>query len=304
MRALSRFAQVAAGLAAGWLLVSCSVVEQGTGVLADVGQISESDRQAIVKTSQAARSTFSEITEEEEYYIGRGVAALVLAQYPVYHNDALTRYVNELGQSVAAYSNRPETYAGYHFAVLDSDEINALAAPGGLIFVTWGLLRRCQNEEMLAAVLAHEVGHVAAKHGLQSIQKSRLIDAFKVIGQTAAERYGPEQLSQLTTIFEGALGDVVDTLIIRGYDRKYEYEADDLAVKCLAAAGFSAQGLPDFLETLVSPGASEQGKGWFKTHPSAAQRLEKANSAVAATGAAAKVPPARTQRFQQNAKGV
>ena len=304
MRAAGRLAQAAAGLLAVWLLASCSVVEKGTGVLAGAGKISGSDRQAIVKTSSAVRSTFSDITEEEEYYIGRGVAALVLAQYPVYHNDALTRYVNTLGQSVAAFSGRPETYAGYHFAVLDSGEINAMAAPGGFIFVTRGLLRRCTNEEMLAAVLAHEIGHVAAKHGLQSIKKSRLIDAFKVIGQQAAERYGPEQLSQLTAIFEGALGDVVDTLILRGYDRKYEYEADDLAVKYAVASGFAPRGLPDFLKTLVAAGTAEQGKGWFKTHPSAADRLERANSAVASAGSAAKILAARTQRFQQNTKGV
>jgi predicted Zn-dependent protease len=304
MRAAGRLVQAAVGLMAGWLLASCSVVEKGTGVLAGAGKISESDRQAIVKTSSAARSTFAEITEEEEYYIGRGVSALVLAQYPVFHNDALTRYVNELGQTVAAFSDRPETYAGYHFAVLDSAEINALAAPGGFIFVTRGLVRRCENEEMLAAVLAHEVGHVAAKHGLQSIQKSRLIDAFKVIGQTAAERYGPEQLSRLTAIFEGALGDVMDTLIIRGYDRKYEYEADGLAVKYLAGAGFVPLGLADFLKNLVSAGAAEQGKGWFKTHPSADQRLEKIGSAIASAGAAAAIPAARTQRFQRNSKGV
>ncbi len=304
MSAAGRLARLAAGLAAVWLLASCSVVEQGTGVLADVGKISESDRQAIVKTSAAARSTFGEITDEEEYYIGRGVAALVLAQYPVYRNDALTRYINELGQSAAVFSDRPETYAGYYFAVLDSDEINALAAPGGFIFVTRGLVRRCANEEMLAAVLAHEVGHVSAKHGLQSIQKSRLLEAFKLIGQTAADRYGPEELSRLTTIFEGALGDVVDTLIIRGYDRKFEYQADELAVKCLAAAGFAPRGLPDFLEILAGAGASEQGKGWFKTHPSAGQRLERVKPAAASTGAAVKVPAARTQRFQKNAKGV
>jgi predicted Zn-dependent protease len=284
-------------------LVSCSVVEQGSDILAGQGKISEKDRKAIVQTSQAAQSTFAEITEEEEYYIGRGVAALVLAQYPVYHNDALTRYVNEVGQSVAVYSGRPETYAGYHFAVLDSGEINAMAAPGGFVFVTRGLLRRCANEDMLAAVLAHEVGHVAAKHGLQSIQKARLIDAFTVIGQTAAERYGPEQLSQLTTIFEGALGDVVDTLIIRGYDRKYEYEADGLAVKYLAAAGFAPRGLEAFLQTLTGAGTAEQGKGWFKTHPAAGQRLDRVKSSVAAMGAVP-VPPSRTQRFRQNTKGV
>jgi predicted Zn-dependent protease len=303
VRAGRGFGKGAAALAAIWLLASCSVVEQGTEILADTGQISAGDQKAIVSTSRAARSTFSEISGEEEHYIGRGVAALVLARYSVYRNDALTRYLNELGQSVAVFSDRPETYGGYHFAVLDSDEINALAAPGGLIFVTRGLVRRCANEEMLAAVLAHEVGHVSAKHGLQSIQKSRLIEAFEVIGQTAADRYGPEQLSRLTSLFEGALGDVVDTLIIRGYDRKYEYEADSLAMKTLAAAGFAAQGLPGFLGTLTAAGASEQGKGWFKTHPSAEQRLDRLKSA-GATGAGGEVPDARTQRFKQNTKGV
>jgi predicted Zn-dependent protease len=304
MKSFARSAQVLAGLTIGLVLASCSAIEQGTGVLAGAGKISEKDRQAIVKTSSAVRSTFAEITEEEEYYIGRGVAALVLAQYPVYHNEGLTRYVNTVGQSVAAFSDRPETYAGYHFVVLDSPEVNALAAPGGFVFITRGLVRRCSNEEMLAAVLAHEVGHVAAKHGLQSIKKSRLIDAFKVIGQQAAERYGPEQLSQLTTIFEGALGDVVDTLIIRGYDRKYEYEADGLAVKYVAATGYSPQGLPDFLQTMVGDHGAEQGKGWFKTHPSAGDRIDRVKARISSMSNVPQALPVRTQRFQQNVKGV
>ena len=304
MKTLRRFPKIVGVLLAGALLASCSAIEKGTNVLAGTGKISEKDRTAIVKTSTAARSTFAEITEQEEYYIGRGVAALVLAQYPVYHNDGLTRYVNTVGQSVAAFSDRPETYAGYHFVILDSDDINALAAPGGFVFVTRGLLRRCVNEEMLAAVLAHEVGHVAAKHGLQSIKKSRLIDAFKVIGQQAAQRYGPEQLSQLTTIFEGTLGDVVDTLILRGYDRKYEYEADDMAVKYAAATGYSPQGLADFLQTMTGGHGAEQGKGWFKTHPAAGERLDRVKAKITSMGAVPQIVPVRTQRFQQSLKGI
>ncbi len=304
MRSVVGLGRVLSPLVVGLFLASCTAVEQGADILARQGKISEKDKKALVQTSQAARSTFAEITDEEEYYIGRGVAALILAQYPVYHNDTLTNYLNEVGQSVAVYSDRPETYAGYHFAVLDSAEINALAAPGGFIFVTRGLLRRCANEDGLAAVLAHEVGHVAAKHGLQSIQKSRLIEAFTIIGQTAAERYGSEQLSQLTTLFEGALGDVVDTLIIRGYDRKYEYEADALALKYTAAAGFAPQGLADFLRALAGAGASEQGRGWFKPHPAPSQRLERASSAAASVGSAAQIPAVRTQRFKQNTKGI
>ena len=299
-RAFAAFA-----LASALALTGCQAVRQGAAdILASTGKVSQEDAEAIVKTAEILRSTFADITGEEEYYIGRATAALILSKYRPLRNAALNAYVNTMGTAIAYASDRPETYAGYHFLVLDTDEVNARAAPGGFIFVTKGLVKRCRDEETLAAILAHEVGHVAGRHGLQSIKKSRLIDAFKVIGQQAAERYGPEQLSRLTAIFEGALGDVVDTLILRGYDRKYEYEADDLGVKYAVAAGFAPQGLPDFLKILVGAGAAEQGKGWFKTHPSAADRLERANSAVASAGAAAKVLAARTQRFQQNIKGV
>jgi predicted Zn-dependent protease len=292
----------------GWLMIlllaSCSAVQQGADILAQAGQISESDKQAIVKTSEAVRSTFADITEEEEYYIGRGVAALVLTQYPVYENDSLTDYINTLGQAVVYSSDRPEIYAGYHFLVLDTDEVNAMSAPGGFIFISRGLLRRCRNEEMLAAILAHEVGHVSARHGLQSIKKSRLVDAFRLIGQEAARRYGPEELAQLTEIFEGTLGDVVQTLVVRGYDRKFEYEADKLAVEFSVATGYSPQGLVDFLQTMVGDSSAVSAKGWFKTHPSAEDRIEKANGLIAALKSPPQIEAVRTKRFQQSIAGL
>jgi predicted Zn-dependent protease len=285
-------------------LAACSAVQQGADILAGTGKISQSDRDAIVKTSQAVRSSFADITEEEEYYIGRGVAALILSRYSVYDNPALTNYVNTVGQTVVYSSTRPETYAGYHFLILDTEEVNAMSAPGGLIFVSKGLLRRCRNEEMLAAVLAHEVGHVCARHGLQSIKKSRLIDAFTIIGQEAAKRYGPEELAQLTTVFEGALGDIVDTLILRGYDRKYEYEADELAVKFTGATGYAPQGLVDFLQTMVGDSSSAAGKGWFKTHPTPEQRIERVKAQVSSLGSSLGEEPVRTKRFKQSVAGL
>jgi predicted Zn-dependent protease len=300
MRRLHGTFPVSCGLVIVFLLAGCSAIEKGTNVLASAGRSGET----VVKTASVVRSTFADITEQEEYYIGRSVAALVLSQYPVYHNDALTRYVNTVGQSVAAFSDRPETYAGYHFVVLDSPEINALAAPGGFIFVTRGLLSRCTNEDMLACVLAHEVGHVVAKHGLQSIKKSRLLDAFKLLGQQAAEHYGPQQLSQLTTIFEGTLSDVMDTLVTRGYDRKYEYEADELAVKFATATGYSPQGLTAFLQTMVGDHGGEQGKGWFKTHPAPTDRIDRVKAKIATLSGVPQILQGRTQRFQQSAKGI
>lgn len=300
MRTLARIAPFPATFLTVLLLASCAAVQQGTDILAGAGKISESDRQAIAKTSQAVSATFSEITEEQEYYIGRSVAALILSQYPVYDNRALTTYINTLGQAIVYSSDRPEIYGGYHFLALDTEEVNALSAPGGFIFISKGLIRRCRNEEMLASILAHEVGHVCAKHGLQAIKKSRLVDAFRVIGQEAARRYGPEELAELTTAFEGALGDVVETLVVRGYDRKYEYEADELAVKFDVAVGYSPKGLTDFLQTMVGDSSTAAGKGWFKTHPSADQRMDKVKNRLSAVSAVPEEAQVRTQRFQKN----
>ena len=300
MKIAVRIASIALVFPALLLLVSCAVVQEGADILADAGQISESDRQTITKTSQAVSSTFSDITEEQEYYIGRSVAALILSQYPAYDNPALTKYINTLGQAIVYSSDRPEIYAGYHFLVLDTEEVNALSAPGGFIFISKGLVRRCRDEEMLASILAHEVGHVCAKHGLRAIKKARLVDAFRVMGQEAARRYGPEELAELTAAFEGALGDIVETLVVRGYDRKYEYEADELAVKFDLAVGYSPVGLTDFLQTMVGDSSTAAGKGWFKTHPSAEQRIEKVKGRVGAVSASPDDIQVRAERFQQS----
>ncbi len=285
-------------------LAGCSVVEQGTKVLTDSGKMKESDRDSIIKTSKAVRSTFSEITDEEEYYIGRAVSALILSRYKVYANDGLTEYVNVLGRAISYSSSRPETFAGYHFLILDSDEVNALAAPGGFIFITKGLLKRCKDEEMLASVLAHEIGHVSAKHGLASIKKSRLVDAFKVIGGEAVNRYGSKQLAELTGIFEGALGDIVESLIEKGYDRKYEYEADKLAVEFGSRTGYDPNGLTRFLKTLTGGAPSGAAKGWFRTHPTAADRLDRVGAQIRTMGRVPATQAVRTSRFQRTTKGL
>lgn len=285
-----------------FFLGSCAVVEKGADVLGATGKLSSSDRDTITKTSKTLRQTFADITEEEEYYIGRAVAALILSKYPVYNNTAITQYVNYVGTSVVFYSDRPETYAGYHFLILDTEEVNALAAPGGFIFITKGLLKRCKDEEMLACILAHEVGHISAKHGLKSIKKSRLIDAFKIIGTEAVQRYGSEQLAKLTEIFEDVLGDIVEKLIERGYDRKYEYEADKLGVQIAAHTGYNAAGLKDFLQTMVDDTSDASGKGWFKTHPSAKDRMGKVTEEISALKSAAPPESVRTERFKQSIK--
>ncbi|MDD8027352.1 MAG: M48 family metalloprotease [Acidobacteriota bacterium] len=278
----------------------------GQNIRAIAGKIAKTAKTGkdVIKTAQTLRSTFGDISEEEEYYIGRSVAALILSRYAVLNNPTLNSYVNTLGQAVALSSDRPETYAGYHFQVLDTDEVNALAAPGGMIFLTKGLIKRCPDEEALADILAHEIGHVAARHGLQSIKKSRLADAFKQIESAAIQKYTPGELAKLTEVFDGVLGDISESLIEKGYDRKYEYEADESAVKTAAKTGYDPAGLNRFLQTMIGDKSAGSDKGWFKTHPTPEQRIERADKTMASLGALPKMQAVRTARFQAAAAGL
>ncbi|MDD4873082.1 MAG: M48 family metalloprotease, partial [Kiritimatiellae bacterium] len=159
------------------LFAGCKMLEiaseVGTAVGVGVGVITPSQADSINKTTTAVGKVFEQLTPENEYYIGRSVGATILQSYKPYDSQNANHYLNILGQTLAMASDRPETFGGYHFLLIDTDEINAFAAPGGLIFVSRGLIKCCKNEDALAAVLAHEVGHVQLMHGLKAIKTSR-----------------------------------------------------------------------------------------------------------------------------------
>ena len=268
-------------------------------ILKQLGQLDQALEKGkkIVKAVQVVRATFGDFSEEEEYYIGRSVAAIILGRYKALNDPVLNLYVNEVGNAVAMFSARPEIYAGWHFQVLDTDEVNAVSAPGGMIFVTKGLIKRCSDEESLALVLAHEVGHVAARHGLQSIRKANLTKAFTSIGMGAIQKYGPSELAQVTSAFEGVLGDVVDTLVERGYDRKFEYEADAAAVQTACRAGYDPTGITRFLQTMIGDQSPVSAKGWFKTHPSPEKRIKQADAEIDELKPVPSAASVRTMRF-------
>lgn len=289
-----------------FLLASCASWQQkGQEILDKANQISEKDKELLLKTGGALRSSFQDLTDEEEYYIGRSVSALILSRYPVWNNQAATSYLNLLAQAISLYSDRPEIYAGYHVLILDSEEINALSAPGGFIFITRGLLRLCPDEDTLAGIMAHEIGHISARHGLQAIKKSRLLEAFKLLASEAAERLAPHKMAQLTDIFEGALEDIVIQLIERGYDRKAEYEADSLALKTLHRSGYSAQGLVNFMEELDKEAINKKKekagalKGWLSTHPAPQERLKRLETEISSWKEGMEILKIRTVRFQK-----
>lgn len=289
-------------LAAIMLTAGCQTVETISNVAADaaaeLGAITPEQQDSIKKTTTSIIKAFDSITPEQEYYIGRTVGAMILSQYKPYDNPAATQYLNTLGQSIARASDRPETHGGYHFLILDTDEINAFAAPGGLIFISRGMLRCCRNEDALAAVLAHEIGHVACKHGLQAISKSRFTSAGMTLLSETAKSLGPRELAEITKTFEGSVNDITATLINSGYARRLESAADAAAVKTLRTIGYDPKGLEDVLTQVAAHSSGAEKTGLAKTHPDPGDRIREIKELIGQSPDAPS-PAQRQARFQQ-----
>lgn len=269
----------------------------GAALGAGTGSSDESKTEAIIKTAETVQKSFEDITPEQEYYIGRAVGAVILNQYAPYSEARANEYLNLLGQSLALASERPETFGGYHFLILDSDEINAFAAPGGLVFISRGLLRCAESEDAVAAILAHEVAHVAKQHGLQAIKKSRITTALTSVAITAAQTAGSEELAKLTSVFEDSIKDITSTLINRGYSRAFEREADLQAVTILKRVGYDPRALVQMLKVMekkLKPG----GPGFAKTHPDPEDRIKDINKELEGAPSAGPATPERQARYR------
>jgi len=244
------------------------------------------------KTGEKALDAARPISATEEYYLGRGVAARILAQYPLSRNEPLTVYVNKVGQTVARHASGPQPYRGYHFAVLESAAPNSFACPGGIILITEGMIRACANEDQVAAVLAHEVAHVAHRDGVNSINQARWTEVATTAGTEIAKQYGGT-LGQLVAQFEGAVDDVFKTVIVNGYSRAAEEHADLAGVAMLQQAGYNPAAMAGILEALRTRGGSG---GMLGTHPDISDRL--ANLRGVTQPANTQAEPVRTKRFQ------
>lgn len=207
--------------------------------------------------------------ESEEIAIGRQIAGNLLGAAPLVKDDKLQKYVNRIGTWVATQSERPDL--PWHFGVIQSDDLNAFAAPGGYIFVTLGLYRTFQSEADLAGVLGHEVGHVIRQHHLKILQQSKLVDA----GSKALSRSvgGNDKVQQL--IGSGA------EIVARGLDKDAEFEADRIGVVLATRAGYDSYGLPGVLQQIGHASKEDNRVALlFKTHPLPEDRLAKLDGAM------------------------
>ena len=286
---------------------SCSNIVQTAGNLGTMlgeqkGIITGQQGESIRKGTTVVAKSLEEFTPEQEYYIGRAVGAVVVSRYKVYGNDRLNEYINTLGQTLAAASDKPDIFGGYHFLVLDSDDINAFATPGGHIFVTRGLIRCCQSEDALAAVLAHEIGHIQLRHGMQSIEKARTTQALTVLATEGAKNLGSSDVAKLTDSFSGVISDITNSLINNGYSRAFEYQADKASITLVKRVGYNPEGLIDVLKVMGKK-IKKGGKDFAKTHPPANDRIKEIQSRKQEFSPVA-APLTRQDRFNTAIAGI
>lgn len=207
---------------------------------------------------------------EEETRIGERIAGNLLGAAPLVRDDGLQRYVNRVGRWVALQSERPDI--NWRFGVIDSDDINAFAAPGGFIFVTKGLYRRLNNEAELAGVLAHEIGHVLRQHHLKLMQQSQMVAAIGgLLGRQARNE---------SELIQNLIGNGAE-IVARGLDKDAEHEADRIGMVLAARAGYDPYALPAVLAEIGHIAGNDRSVSLlFKTHPHPRDRLSHLGEAV------------------------
>jgi predicted Zn-dependent protease len=219
--------------------------------------------------AQDSGNPLAGFSQQEEIAIGRQIAGNLLGASHLVKDKQLQKYVNNVGRWVASQSERPDLE--WHFGVIESNDVNAFAAPGGYIFVTRGLYKLLGNEADLAGVLGHEIGHVIKKHHLKILQQSRLLDlGAKLLAKESGEN---DKIKNL--IGSGA------EVVARSLDKNAEFEADRIAVVLAARAGYDAYGLPEVLQQ-IGHFAKDDGNValLFKTHPHPDERLGRLGDAM------------------------
>lgn len=221
---------------------------------------------------------FNLISSAQEVQMGDSLAVEVESKYPPLKDETVGAYVNEVGQRIVSVCDRRDI--PYYFKVIaDKKQVNAFALPGGHIYVYEGLLLEASNEAELAAVLAHEVGHVVARHATEQLTK----------------QYGYNLLVSLVLgkqpgRWAGVAANLFGTAGLLKYSRDDEYEADNLAVVYTNAAGYSPGAVADFLGKLVTMEGREPGKleTLLMTHPPTSDRVDRVKAEIAAIPAPAK----------------
>jgi len=216
------------------------------------------------------------LTTQQEVQAGADYARQINQQLPILRDSYTNQYINQLGRQIAAQAD-PRGIP-YTFYVVNSDVVNAFSIPGGYVYVNRGVIERADNVSQLAGVLAHEIGHVVERHGIQQAQRAQNANTLLSVLYGVLLRRNPSGVEQAGIQVGGSA-------VFAGYSRDAEREADRDAVTFMMRSGYSPNGLPQFFNKLQqeqqrNPSKVEQ---WFATHPMTAERVQNTQALINAT---------------------
>ena len=216
------------------------------------------------------------MTTQQEVQAGADYARQINQQLPILRDQYTNQYINQLGRQIAAQAD--QRGIPYTFYVVNSDVVNAFAIPGGHIYINRGIIERADNVAQVAGVLAHEVAHVAERHGIQQAQRAQNANTMLGVLYGVLLRRNPGGVEQAAVQVGG-------TAVFAGYSREAERDADRAAVAYLMRSGYSPNGLPQFFakmqaEQQRNPSKVEQ---WFATHPGTSERIQITQTMIAQT---------------------
>jgi predicted Zn-dependent protease len=208
------------------------------------------------------RTELSLMSTEQEVAMGKGADPQIVAQFGLYEDPKLQRFIEEKGQQMAAISHRNNLK--YEFKVVDSPVVNAFAVPGGYVYFTRGIMAHFNNEAEFAGVLGHEIGHITARHSAQQQSKAMLAQVGLIAGMIAAP-----QLGQYAEAAQQGIG-----LLFLKFGRDDERESDRLGVEYSTKIGYDAKEMAGFFNTLSRMGGEEREQipDFLSTHPNPADR--------------------------------
>lgn len=211
-----------------------------------------------------------QMDDAEEAQLGAEVSQRIRARYGVVQNQAVHKYVSLVGTALAQVSSRPGL--AWKFIVLDTDAVNAFAAPGGFVHITKGALANLKDESELAGVLGHEIIHVTEKHTIRAIQKGKFV------------QMGADETVAGNSALLGKLADKAYEIVDSGFGRGDELESDEKGIVLANTVGYAPTGMNGFLNMLMERNkatASTSKNGLFASHPETKERVEKMTKQIA-----------------------